>query len=222
MRFKHRSNRTRRHIRHFQKKRIDYAKYIDDFYLDEGLAYISCNVTDFHDVIDDYSVEGYEDLNPSFISYIEQNAHYIPVEYPIVLEICGGRFNAAQQKTITETVEDNFALKLGDAQLDLDGNRSKALKLLILGIMSFIVVSLLGRLAQIAETIYEALLIPFWFFLWEFGDLLWWDRGELLERKTEAARLASIKVVFKDRFRDDHDGEEVTQEIFEEVFSEED
>ncbi|MBR2546489.1 MAG: hypothetical protein IKE93_10040, partial [Erysipelotrichaceae bacterium] len=82
----------------FRKMKIDYYRYVKDFYLEDGLAYISCNVNDYNDIINPYSVEGYEWLNESFARFVESNAEYIPVEYPIVLEICGKNFSDQQKE----------------------------------------------------------------------------------------------------------------------------
>ncbi|MDD2955905.1 MAG: hypothetical protein PHD67_06280 [Oscillospiraceae bacterium] len=183
----------RKNIRHFKKKEIDYAKYIKDFYLDNGIAYISCSVRSIEDVINPYSVKGYEDLNPELANYIEENAYHIPVEYPIVLEICGGSFSPAEKKVIEETVLDHFGLKLGDAQLDLSQNRANSLRLLVLGLASFALFFILGKL-DVLGTVLD---FAFWFFIWEFGDMVWLTRNELLENKTAAAQLASLKIVFR-------------------------
>ena len=217
---KRKSARTKRHIKHFKRKRIDYAKYIDDFYLDDGVAYISCNVADMKDIINAYSVKDYEILNSSFVDFIEENSQYIPVEFPIILEICGCKFTKTQQKTITETVADHFSLRLCDAQLELDNNRSKSLRLLVLGILSFCGLYALEALHILGGTMQEAADLLFWFFVWEWGDMVWLDRHDLLESKTMAARLASIKVVFREKFKDDHDSQEVTSELIAEVFEE--
>lgn len=214
------SNRTRRHIRHFKHKKIDYAKYIDDFYLDGELAYISCNVKGKEDIIHGFSVKGYEILNPVFVDFIEENSRYIPLEYPIMLEICGCKFSLEQRKVITETIEDHFALRLGDAQLELDKNRDKSLRLLSMGILTLAVMFVLSLIHLSSEMFNIAVELLVWFFLWEFGDVAWLDRRDLSAEKAAAARLASIKVVYKDVFKDDHDAEAVTNEVIAEVFDE--
>ena len=216
MRLRRKSRRMKKNIRHFKKKEVDYAKYIRDFYLDNGIAYISCNVRCMEDVINRYSVRGYEDLNPEFAGYIEENAYHIPVEYPIVLEICGCSFNAEEKKTIEETVQDYFGLKLGDAQLDLSLNRANSIRLLVLGLASFALFFVLGKL-DVLGTVLD---FAFWFFIWEFGDMVWRARSELLENKTAAAQLASVKVVFRREFTDDHADDRLANEILAEVFEE--
>ncbi|MBR0131441.1 MAG: hypothetical protein IJM08_09075, partial [Firmicutes bacterium] len=63
---KKQSRRLRQNLRQFSRKRVDVSKYIKDFYVENGLAYISCNVSGYYDIIDRYSVDGYEWLSEPF------------------------------------------------------------------------------------------------------------------------------------------------------------
>lgn len=219
MRMKSSYNRKQRRIRHFRQKRVNYAQRISDYYLAGGLAYISCNVSEYYDVINPYSVEGYEDLNEDFIKNVEENAKHIPVEYPIVLEICGGDFNSEQKKTIRETVCDYFALKLGEVQLEMEHNRGRIISTFIMGLCILLVL-----IAATRMNLYYAgcavVLIVLEVFL--EGVLNRTQKaGELIEEKTYAARMASIQVVFKNRFRDDDDNQSTKRAILQKVFAEE-
>ena len=50
------TRRMRRNLSHFRRKKVDISKYIKDYYVDNELAYISCNVDSYDDIIDHYSV----------------------------------------------------------------------------------------------------------------------------------------------------------------------
>ena len=63
---KSRRSRLEENKRRIRKMKIDYNRYVKDFYLEDGIAVISCNVSDYYDIIDRYSVEGYEWLNEHF------------------------------------------------------------------------------------------------------------------------------------------------------------
>ncbi|MBR0131204.1 MAG: hypothetical protein IJM08_07850, partial [Firmicutes bacterium] len=134
----------------------------------------------------------------------------------IVLEICGHHFSKREKQKIEETVADYYALKMGDTQLDLERNTSKSMVLLICGILFTIILFLIGN--KLTTTLYEALALFFSFFLWEFLDCAWFERNELREAKTDAAQMASIKVIFKEVFIDHPvpDEESILDEIFEE------
>jgi hypothetical protein len=214
--FKWKSRRLRRNLRNFSRKRVDVSKYVKDFYVDNGLAYISCNVTGISDIIDPYSVNGYEWLNESFARFVESNAEYVPTEYPIVLEICGHRFTPKQKAVIEETVSDYYALKLGDAQLTLERNMTKSIFLGVILVLALIAMTALSKI--VSTTISETIIVLFWFALWELLDNAVFDRLELLDDKRDAAQMASIKVLFMEKFKDMPvpDEEEVLAEIFEE------
>lgn len=211
------SIRLRKNLKQFSKKKVDVSKYVKDFYVENGLAYISCNVKDYNDIIDRYSVDNYEWLEESFTRFIESNATYVPTEYPIVLEICGTDFTQDQKDTIEATIADYYALKLGDCQLLLEQNRRKAILLAVFGILfAFVVLKGVG-LFQINKAASEAMLIFYWFFLWTFVEVAMFDRQELVSAKVDAAQMASIKVVFKPVFVDSPVADEtaVLEEIFE-------
>lgn len=215
-----RSRRLRKNLRSFRRKRVDYSRYVKDFYLESGLAYISCNIGRYYDVIDRYSVEGYEWLNSRFAEFVETNAYYIPVAYPIVLEICGGNLSEKQKAAIEEAVADYYALKLGDQQLSLNDNTRRSMILFFFGLLFAGVVWLL-KSTQVFGSIKEMILILFWFFTWEFANLAWLERSDLSLARTEAAQLASIKVVFKEEFIDQPVDHDVAQQIISEIIDEE-
>ena len=127
-----RRSRLEKNKRRIRRMKVDYNKYVKDFYLEDGLAIISCNVNGYYDIIDRYSVEGYEWLNDSFARFLESNAFYIPFEYPIVLEICGTKFNRKQREVITETIHDYYELKLGDKQMELNDNTRRIITFMVI------------------------------------------------------------------------------------------
>ena len=189
------SLRLRKNLKQFSKKRVDISKYVKDFYVDNGLAYISCNVKGYYDIIDPYSVKGYEWLNESFARFLESNAEYVPTEYPIVLEICGCKFTPEQKEKIEETIADYYALKMGDAQMIVEKNRNKSL---VLGAFAFLCSGLLKFVTGIdIGFLREAGTVIFWFFLWEFINCACFERRDLVEERVEAAQMASIKVTFQ-------------------------
>lgn len=201
------------------RKRVDFSDVVKDFYIEDGLAYISCNVKNYNEVIDHYSVREYEWPNKDFLHFVEDNAYYIPSHYPIVLELCGTHFTKKQQDTIVETLTDYYALRLGDTQLDVESNRSKEIILLLLTLLSAAILVIFGMTFNGDGILQETLLIVFWFFLWEWGDVVAFERGEVHMKKTDAAQLATMKIIFSDRFIDEPVDEEMKEEILEEIIS---
>ena len=220
MLFDRKSRRLRENLKKFSKKSVDLDKFVKDIYVDHGLAYISCNVSGYYDIIDRLSVEGYEWINGHFARFVEQNANYIPTEYPIVLEICGHRFTKAQQDAIEETIADYYSLKMGDTQMALEKNKGRAIFLIIMALVFAGMVFISSRFSGgVLSVIVEVVFILFWVFVWELTDCLLFDRRDLKEARTEAAQLASVKVTFKERFEDEpvkpSEEKAIIREIFE-------
>ena len=196
--------------------KIDYYRYVKDFYLEDGLAYISCNVNDYHDVIDSYSVEGYEWLNESFARFVESNAEYIPVEYPIVLEICGTEFSDKQKEIINETIHDYYELKLGDKQIELQNMTTQIIILLIISILVTLIL-FVSKVYSIKEFVSEMLVILVWFFIWELCGMIFFDRNRRKEEKMAAAQLATITVKYKVKFVDTPLAEKEKEKVYERI-----
>ncbi|MBQ1341364.1 MAG: hypothetical protein IIY33_02660 [Erysipelotrichaceae bacterium] len=208
--------RLERNKKSFSKMKIDYYRYVKDFYLEDGLAYISCNVRDYHDIIDIYSVDGYEWLNEDFARFVESNAEYIPVEYPIVLEICGKEFTDAQKAVINETIHDYYELKLGDKQMDMQNNTSQIITFLAIGVIATAIMLAL-QIWSADSFINDMIVILVWFFIWELCGLIIYDRSDLKEEKMAAAQLASITVRYKVEFTDTAVSEKEKARIYESI-----
>ncbi|MBE6116231.1 MAG: hypothetical protein E7187_05325 [Erysipelotrichaceae bacterium] len=200
----------------FRKMKIDYYRYVKDFYLEDGLAYISCNVNDYNDIIDPYSVKGYEWLNESFARFVESNAEYIPVEYPIVLEICGKNFSDQQKEIINETIHDYYELKLGDKQIDLQNNTIQILTFLAIGVIATLIM-IAAQMWKADSFVNDMIVILVWFFIWELCGMIFFDRNDLKEEKMAAAQLASITVRYKVHFTDTALTEKEKEQIYESI-----
>ena len=222
MLFDRKSRRLRENLKKFSKKSVDLDKFVKDIYVEHGLAYISCNVEGYYDIIDRLSVDGYEWINGHFARFVEQNANYIPTEYPIVLEICGHRFTKEQQDTIEETIADYYALKMGDTQMALEKNKGRAIFLVLMALLFAVFVFASSRFSGgVLSVVVEVVFILFWVFVWELTDCLLFERRDLREARTEAAQLASIKVTFKERFEDSPVKPSEEKAIIREIFEDE-
>ena len=195
--FKRKSSRARRNLKKFKHAKFNYAKFVKDYYIEEKSAYISAKVKSIDDIVSRYSLDRYEWINSEFAEYIETSAYYIPVEESIIIEICGQKFSDKEKETIRRVIKDYFGLKLGDKIIDLDINRNKSNRLLLLGILSVGLVFLASRITN-SEYLLELPLIMMWFFIWEYGDLAWLDRWELADEKIQAGQLANAKIIFNE------------------------
>lgn len=195
--FKRKSSRAKRNIRKFKSAKFNYARFVKDYYIENGNAYISAKVNSIDDIISKYSLEDYEWINSEFAEYLTNSAYYIPVEESVIIEICGCKFTDKEKEKISKVIKTYFGLKLGDKIIDLDINMHKSNRLLIFGVLSLLLVSIISGLTKV-EYILELPLIMLWFFIWEYGDLAWLDRQDIFIEKLEAGQLASAKVIFNE------------------------
>lgn len=194
---KRKSSRAKRNLKKFKSAKFNYARFVKDYYIENGIAYISAKVNSIDDIISKYSLEDYEWINSEFAEYLTNSAYYIPVEESVIIEICGCKFSDSEKEKITRVIKTYFGLKLGDKIIDLDINFRKANRLLILGVLSFCLVFLISKLTNL-EYIIELPLIMLWFFIWEYGDLAWLDRWDIYIEKLEAGQLANAKIIFNE------------------------
>lgn len=194
-----RSEKVKRNLRKYRKTKFNYENFISEYYIDDdGKAYISAKVSSIYDIISKHSIKNYEWVNPEFIDYIENVANYIPVEESIVLEICGHKFTEKEQALIKRVLTQHFGLKLGDAIIDTNINKKKAMTLLIFGILSLVLFMFLSIMNVIA-TVSELMIIIVWFAVWEFLDLIFLQGSDLSVKKIEAAQLANLTIIFNEK-----------------------
>ena len=211
------SRRQRQNLKSLHKKNVDVGKFVKDFYVEKGVAYISCNVSGYHDIIDKYSVEGYEWLDASFARFVEENAIYIPPEYPIILEICGHRFTKKQQTCIEETISDYYALKLGDVQMTRNTSQKRFFFLVGIMLLFAVVIGVMSMFPDLPRPIAEAPFVLFWMALWDSAEMFFLDRQDIIQDKLEAAQLASMTITFYEKFEDGPAEPEVLQQVMEEL-----
>lgn len=190
------TKRFKKNIKKFKKKKFNYNKFVKDFYIENGKAHIYAKVDSYEDIISKFSVREYEVLNRKFSNYLEELTYYIPVEYPVVLEISGCNFTEEEETIIEETIKDHFGLKLSDAEMDLKDNRRSSLVLLIASLVTLAFLYVLFR-TDVGAVFMEAYLVIVWFFLWTYSDFEFIERPKLKIRKLDFAQLASMKIRFK-------------------------
>ena len=193
-----RSEKVKKNLKKFKNTKFNYENFIREYYIDDdGKAYISTKVSSINDIISKHSIKDYEWVNPEFIDYVENMANYIPVEESIVLEICGYKFTDEEQQLIKKVLTQYFGLKFGDAIIDININKRKAMFLLGFGIISLILLVILNYI-KILPTISELIVLSVWFFLWEYLDVSLLERSKLAVKKLERGQLANVKIIFNE------------------------
>lgn len=204
--------------RGFRRKVLDYDNVVKTYYIDNNLAFISCNVSRYDEIISKHSVSGYEWLDPEFAMFIEDNANNIPIEYPIVLDICGLSLRDDQEEIIRNVVRSYYVLKYGDIQQKLSSNWRKLLLDMLLGAGYLLLSSLLSidQTTLFAQTG----VVFFWFMLWDALDSLFVWRN-LLDERSYMAQLAEMKIRFLENYKEIPISQAVTMKIISDVIENE-
>lgn len=195
--------RDRSYLKHqFRRKHIDYERCIQEFYIDKGLAYIFCKIDSWDQVINHYSVPGYECLNQELAQYLRGHSRFVPLEYPLVLILNGRTSDPDEQRVAQNAVKDYFTFELGEAQEALRSSRKHTITMFLSGAVFFLF-CVLCEIFQIFPHISSVFNLLFWFFWLEAATELWLRRRDLLAEKEEIGRLASTQIVFREVFRDE-------------------
>lgn len=198
----------------FYKRKSHLNNRVKRDYIDNGVAYIPCKVSGMSDILSSYSIEGYEVLNSSFELYVENVARVIPSEYPIVLDIIGGKFTRKQKEIIEYSIKDSFAYDLGVVEKRNNLEAQSMFFSLLLAIVTGILTTIISKAAGISK---EIIVILFYFFVDTIVDYALYDAIDYRKEKLLAGRLACVKVTFSSKFDKTHFTDEEIKELYEEI-----
>ena len=207
----------------YSRKRVDFEKCLNYYFIDNGIAYITCKVTGMNDVIDHYSVPGYEILNSDFTTHLERVMQFIPEKYPLVMELTGHHFTDEEKQTIEDAVWRQFELRLGIEEVK---RRRNIIRIIWFGVFLFLSALLLRWvLREFGLFIREIGFIIFWFFGDRMIEFIVLDEPDIRLSKMQAAQILSMKIIFTDSYDDsdlsEKESEEIKKEIIENVEDEE-
>lgn len=181
----------------FLHRKSNVEARVQNAYIDHDMAVISCRVTDYYEVINHYSVPGWESLDPAFTKFLDENINYIPPEYPVVVEITGKKFTLQEQERIRAAIREDSLYALSDAEAEVEDNRRLFLYVLLGTIVGTGLILLAQRLTDVAA---EFFYVVYWFFADTLVRFLLQDRFELRQRRLLAGRKASVTVRFYEKF----------------------
>ena len=205
---------SRKAVKLFESRRAHLDKRLKKDYIRNGVAVIPCRVTAYEDVISSYSVKGCETLNPDFTEYLKSTAEVTPDEYPLVLNIIGDTLSGEEKATIDRIVRDDLAYDLG--MVERDEKRHNQIFFLMLA--GFIILEIvLWCTETLAEEPREIFYILFWFMGETLCDYIFLTGHDLRMERRLAGRLASIKVIFSDRYEDPEPSEQDVKQLYAEI-----
>ncbi len=193
--FLNRRKRRSRFITPDRSRKTDSSIYDREFTLENGKAYISCNVDCVGDIINNYSVNGHESPAAGLIYNIDINARHIPEEYPIVLKLYGGDISEKDKATFISALSKFYAARLSDADARLSENLRDAFFQLAFGAIFFFLYLFLNSFDAVTLTFQLCM----WFFIWEFADMILIERRTLKSEKRQAVRMTDMEIEFEVR-----------------------
>lgn len=184
----------------YKNKQVDLHDAVNEFFVDNGVCHFYCKVESKQDIINKYSVEGYEITNPEFTDYLLQLTDFVPNGMPVVLEITGCKFSEKEQKHIEDAIWNYFELLLAKSQ-----NIKKKFQIrtvwntvFLLGCIGIAALNNYDYIGVISEIFY----IMFWFFGDSIIEYFAFDRKETNAQRIRYAQLQSMKIYFSDSFVD--------------------
>ncbi len=209
---------NRKIIKLFESRRVNLDARLRQDYVKNGIATLPCHISDYNDIISQYSVNGYETLNMEFADFLKTCVEFASPEIPIVLNIIGDCLSDKEKKTIKETIRETFEYELGMVEKE-EKRHTKVFILMTVGlILSGI---LLYFTHSLDEESRELFFIPFWFMGDTLCDYIFLTGYDIRHNRRMAGRLASIKVVFSDKYEEpnytDNDVDKLYSEIEKDV-----
>lgn len=185
----------RRNRNMFLSKKSNLDQMVKHTFIENNRAIIPCRVNSYSDIISPYSEKHYETLNTAFQDYLMDTVSFIPDEYPVVLQIRGGNFDAEERNAINQTIRTEMLYYLGETET-VSREAFRNFLLMVAGAVGMgIFLTVMKFVVAIAE---EFFYIVFWFFADTLVRYLLHDRSLLSYNRLLAGRLASMTVEFVD------------------------
>ena len=184
----------REKIKRYQKKKFEKYKEINELKIADDEVYITLKIDNKDDVISKHSVKYEEILDESFMELITKKASYIPLDYPIVLELQYKELSSEDKILIRKLIRNYYKLEKIDKEMQLKEIERRTRFFLISGIIFFMIFiclynSELSGIMEIASFIGS-------FSLWEFAEILIFDQDSLKEEVIKSNYLSKIRIVF--------------------------
>lgn len=162
-------------------------KYVNS----DGFANIDVFM-DGNEYFDPYSDPNAPELSEDFINYIEKQAYYIPVDYP--LQVTLHSTEKIDADAIENKIKEHYWKELSDKEDDLKNNKIISTILFILGTVLLSAYFLIAYLPATSDIFNEILSIAGSFTIWEAIDYFILNRNAIKIQKLNTAQLALIKI----------------------------
>lgn len=186
---------TSEKLKKYQKQKFEHYKKINDLKINDNEAYIYLNVTNLDNIKSEYSTNHQVILKKEFYETIENLASFIPLDYPLVLEIQNNIFSSEEKILVRRLIRNHFSLVTISKEMELKNIKRKSHFFLICGIIGFILLFLFYNY-KIVPYLIEIVSFIASFSLWEFAESLIFEQDNLKEEIIKNKHLSKIRIVY--------------------------
>jgi len=122
----------------YQKEKFKHFKQVNELKIDDDEAYIELKVNDLESITNKFSISGNISLTQEFYDAIEKKNAFIPLDFPLVLEIHSSNFNAEEKILVRKLIKNHFTLVCIEKEMELKSIKRKSRFFLACGIIGFI------------------------------------------------------------------------------------
>ena len=185
-------------LKRYQKAKFENYKKVNELKINDNEAYIEMKVNGFDDIKDDYCLTDGIVLKQEFIDAILLRTNYIPLDYPLVLQIYNNTFTSSEKILVRKLIKNYFTLAKIDKDMELKKLRRKIfffLSFAFVGLILFILTTI-GELKTFQELISFIASFITSFSIWECSELIVFGEDDLKEQIIKYKHLSKIRVVF--------------------------
>ena len=91
-------------LKKYQKAKFESYKKVNDLKINDNEAYIEMKIDGFDDIKDDYCLTDGIVLKQDFIDAIVKRTNYIPLDYPLVLQIYNKTFTSSEKILVRKLI----------------------------------------------------------------------------------------------------------------------
>lgn len=182
-------------LKKYQQKKFEYYKQIDEINISDNEAYMTIQINDINEIISQFSIPGHEIIKEEFINLISKKASYIPVDYPLVLEIYTKSLTSEEKILIRKLFKIYYSLETINTEEELKTIKRKSRFFLFVGIICAILFILMVKL-NVVTSLLEIISFIASFSIWEFAELVIFEQDDLREKIIKNKHLAKIRIIY--------------------------
>ncbi len=186
---------TKERLKKYQRAKFENFKKVNDLIINDDEAYIDLKVSTFNSIKAEYSLTKAPILKQEFLDYIENSASYIPLEYPIVLEIHSDKLSSEEKIVIRKLIKNHFTLTKINKEMEMEALNRKSRFFLLIGILGFIILAIFYANVSFSIII-DIISFISSFSIWEFCELTLFEKDSLQEEVIKYTHLAKVRVIF--------------------------